>query len=128
MVKTVKSETSLNLTCANYDTTLSNDELLSHVRAVEQMMNIESSEQINETLTDEALQTAAEMFIYLSTCPKHDMKWFLSWSSFYTDLFRTQPADQIILTLNRMMKTETLQDKDAEVRTASIVKILVPIM
>ena len=71
VVKTVKSETSLNLTCANYDTRLSNDEIFSHVRAVEQMLKIESSEHINETLTDEALQTAAEIFIYLSS-------WFAS--------------------------------------------------
>ena len=120
MVKTVKSETSLNLTCANYDTRLSNDEIFSHVRAVEQMLKIESSEHINETLTDEALQTAAEIFIYLSTCPKHDMKWFLSWSSFYTDLFLTQSAQNIILTLNRMMKITKSQDKNGKLRAEKL--------
>ena len=63
------------------------------------------------------------MFIYLNICPFDDSLdeflsdesqkarklWFNSWTSFYTDLF-TQPADQVILTLNRMMKTKRSEE------------------
>ena len=67
------------------------------VKAVEQKLQIESSyyeysdnvyyyvyvdddgnvsEQINYTLTNADLQTAAEMFLYLNTCPKTIEPWF----------------------------------------------------
>ena len=85
--------------------------MLSQVKAVEQKLQIESSEQPDESLTIEELKTAAEMFLYLNTCPD---SWFKSWYSFYKDLFLTQSADQIILTLNRILKTETLQDWDGK--------------
>ena len=63
------------------------------------------------TLNDK-LQKAAELFIYLNTCPD---SWFKSWSSFYKDLFLTQSANKIILTLNRIMKTKTSQhEKDSK--------------
>ena len=64
--------------------------------------------------------TAGEMFLYLNTCP--DSPWFKSWSSFYKNLFLTQQVDQIILTLNRMMKTETSQDKDGKLRAEKLLK------
>ena len=108
VVKTVKFET-LDQTC---DYTYMLPYMLFQVKAVEQKLQIESSEQIDESLTIGELKTAAEMFLYLNTCP--DSSWFKSWYSFYKDLFLTQSADQIILTLNRMMKTETAQDKDGK--------------
>ena len=75
------------------------------------------------------------MFIYLNICPFDDSVdeflsdesqkarklWFNSWTSFYTDLF-TQPADQVILTLNRMMKTKTSQDKHGRLRAVKLLK------
>ena len=75
------------------------------------------------------------MFIYLNICPFDDSLdeflsdesqkarklWFNSWTSFYTDLF-TQPADQVILTLNRMMKTKTSQDKHGRLRAVKLLK------
>ena len=78
------------------------------------------------------------MFIYLNICPFDDSVdeflsdesqkarklWFNSWTSFYTDLFLTQSADQIILTLNRMMKTETSKDMDAKDTKARAEKLL----
>ena len=47
---------------------------------------------------------------------------FKSWILFYVDvdLFLTQSADKIILTLNRMMKTETSHDKDGKLRAKKL--------
>ena len=80
---------------------------------------IESSEQKNETLKNEDLQTAGDIFTLLITCPD---SWLISWSSFYNDLFLSHSPDQILLTLNRMIKTKTLQDKDGRVRAEKLLK------
>ena len=56
IVKTVKSRTSLDQSC--YNNMLSGDGPLSIVKAVEQMLQTESSEQINDTVTNEDLRTA----------------------------------------------------------------------
>ena len=101
----LKYETPLDMSCDN-NNILSSDGRLSLVSAMEQMLEIDPLKQI-EALTNEELQTAAEMFIYLNSCPT---KWSKSWSSFYKDLFLTQPTNQIILTLNRMMKTKSSED------------------
>ena len=120
VVKEVKSETSLEELCNSYKTILTDK--LSQVQAVEEKLKIESTEKINETLTNEELKTAGEMFLYLNTCPKHDMEWFESWSTFYTYLFLTQSADQIILTLNRIMQTQTSHDMGARVRAEKLLR------
>ena len=110
VVKMIKSESSLDMSCENHKTILRDDVRVKQVKAVEQQLQLESTERILETLTNEELRTAAEMFTYLNTCPD---SWYMSWSSFYRDLFLTKPADQIILTLNRMMKTtKTSQNKE----------------
>ena len=130
-MKTVKARTFLfgNQKCDTYTTFLSADKILSQVEAVELELKIESSEQINETLTMEELQTAGEMFLYLNTCPiQYNDTWTLNWSIFYTYLFLTQAADQIILTLNRMMKTKIPQDKDATVRAEKLMKRISSLM
>ena len=58
-------------------------------------------------MTEENLKTAANMFIYLITCPESIKPWIL----FYKDLFTNQSPDQILLTLNRIMKgTRTQQN------------------
>ena len=124
VVKEVKFETSPGVMCdgTHSNTMLPGDIMLSQVQAVEERLKIEYSEQIIETLTNEELQTAGDMFLYMKTCPKHDIEWFESWSTFYAYLFLTQPADHIILTLNRMMKAETSHDMDAKVRAAKLLK------
>ena len=105
-VKTVKSETFLDLSCDYYNINLNDDGPLSQVMAVEQKLQIKSSEQINESLTNKKLETAGEMFLYLIMCPYSIKPWLV----FYKDLFQTQSPDQIILTLNRLMKaTKTPQ-------------------
>ena len=98
-MKTVKSLKSLDLSCDNTNSRLS------QVKAVEQILQIESSEQINDTLTKEELKTAGEMFLYLTMCPDTIKPWLL----FYKDLLLTQSPVQIILTLNRVMKKPRTQ-------------------
>ena len=125
-VHTVKSETSLDLECeSDYSgdyALLTNNGKYIQVLAVEQQLQINSSDQIIESLTKEELNSAAEMFIYLNTCPD---SYFKSWSTFYKDLFLTQPADQITLTLNRMLKTKSLHSKaskDGNLRAEKFLK------
>ena len=95
------------------------DEILSHVKAVEQALQTESTDQRYENITSEQLQCAAKMFIFLNTCPD---SWFNRWNIWYMYFFTTQPADQIILTLNRMMKTKTSQDKGDSYRAEKLLK------
>ena len=73
--------------------------------AVEKYFKINSSEVLFKNMTKENLITAAEMFIYLNTCPFDGdlQRWFLSWYNFYIDLFKYRPKDEIILTLSRLM-------------------------
>ena len=69
-----------------------------------------------ENIDSKELQSAAEMFIYLNVCPGNldgeslqtsDMEfWFQTWFSYYKRLFINQPADQIILAQNRMIKSD----------------------
>ena len=99
--------------------------MLSQVEAVEQMLKIESSEQINNTLTNEELKTAGEMFLYLTMCPNTIKPWIV----FYKELFQSQAADQIILTLNRLMQGPRTQTNEhfkelAEILLKRILSIL----
>ena len=48
------------------------------------------------------------MFMYLMTCHDTLKPWFV----FYKKLFETQPPDQILLTINRMMKGARTKQND----------------
>ena len=103
VVKTVKSKTfieNVDYICQTFDNVLKGDVILSLVKDVEKKLQIESSDQIFETMTNEHLKSAGEIFLYLAMCPTKIMPWV----RFYEDLFQTQSPDQIILTLNRVMK------------------------
>ena len=86
---------------------------MSQVEAVEHKLKIESSEQIYNTLSNEELKTAAEMFLYLNSCPPDSSS---TWLFFYENLFLYQPLDHIMLTLNRIIHSETPQDKDIDAK------------
>ena len=109
-VKTLKYKTSLFLRCDGSNNLLTGDNMWSQVKAMEQKLQIESSELKNETLTNEELKTAAEMFLYLTMCP-NDIK---PWLRFYKNLFQTQTPNQIILTLNRIMKGTKTKTAETE--------------
>ena len=82
------------------------------VKTLEQTLQMKTFENTLANITAEDLKIAASMFIYLNTCPftDTDKLWLKSWSQFYTDLFQTQTADRVILTLNRMTKIIDHQD------------------
>ena len=56
-----------------------------------------------------------------------DSNWLQVWSTFYNDLFITETADKIILTLNRIIKTTSQESKDAAAnifkRTSSVLSL-----
>ena len=100
------------------------------VAALEDHLSVKSSEVRFENIAAENLKTAAEMFMYLNTCPGNDSlkNWFRSWSLFYDDLFKAHNIDHIILTMNRIIKSNLPPNKDAKVgsvlkRTAKLLSL-----
>ena len=117
-VKEVKSNASLE----NYPEYCFYDNLydagsfkMEQVAAVEKILKIESSELRFNNVSIQDFKTAAEMFLYLNMCPKYDWyDWFHSWHLFYKDLFTNQSPDQILLTLNRIIVSIIVHDKEME--------------
>jgi len=75
-------------------------------------------------MTEANLKTAANIFIYiyrLYSCrssgliSRRTFSWFSFWSPFYYSLFKKESPDKIILTLNRMIRTNPLQSKKGKV-------------
>ena len=100
---------------------------MEQVEAVERKLKIQSSEVRLDNILMEDFKSAAEMFIYLNICPSYDWyKWFNSWRLFYHDLFNHQPLDQILLTLNRLMKSNIVEDEnmDGKVRAEKLFRKL----
>ena len=100
IIKRTKSETNVDISCT-VDSLISENERLTQVKAVEKKLQIESTEQIFQNMTDEILKTAAEMYIYLGSCPNPVKPWIY----FYKDLFQNESPDLILLTLNRLVKS-----------------------
>ena len=102
VVKKIKSKSSLDSRCDpdTRNTLISHNDKLLQVNAVENNLKIGSPGENIHTLTNKDLKTAAEMFMYLTICPNRIKPWI----TFYKELFQIQPVDQIILTLNRVMK------------------------
>ena len=122
VVKDVKLESSeTNLQCGFSSKGLSgfyeDSYIASQVKMVENKLSIESSEKRFENMTLGQLKTAAEMFTYLSYCTRYSSweKEFLSWFRLYDDLFQTQSAYKILLTLNRMSHIKRPENKFGKV-------------
>ena len=94
----IKSQISLDLNCDQ--TILTNDNRFLQVIALEEKLQKMSSEKIVKARTHEDLKTVAEMFLYLTICPKTIQPWF----RFYKDLFQIDSPDKIIIALNRLMQ------------------------
>ena len=118
VVKNLKSELSLDLECRLSPDLLLYDDKMSQVNLLEDQLGIESTEVRFENIGRENLKTAAEIYIYLNTCPDSLKPWF----SFYKDLFHDQAPNQIILTLNRMMKSKGTEVKDGNIRAAKLME------
>ena len=54
-----------------------------------------------QNVSRETLKAASKMFLYINSCSMSMKPWFL----FYKDLFQNHSPDQIMLTLNRIMKS-----------------------
>ena len=113
-VKTVKAETSIDLGCDKDGLYVTDS--IHVVKDVENKLEIQSTEEIFENMTESELRAAAEMFIYLNTCPYTDESkfWFKSWLKFFTDVFATTPQE-ILITFNRLLNNENLQNKEVQI-------------
>ena len=89
---------------------LEESDRIAPIASVEQKLGIQSSEERFQNVTREDLDTAANVFVYLIMCPEAIVPWF----TYYNDLFLTKSVDQIILSLNRIMKTKSTQNMDAK--------------
>ena len=74
---------------------------LCSVEDVEKKLQIKLPQQRIENISIDHFKTATEMLVYLMTETEDR-----SWLQFYWNLFQTQTATQIILTLNRIMKND----------------------
>ena len=82
------------------------DKIESLMAAIERNFQIQSSETIFTNISRDDLKNAAEMFMFLKITPGSSQ----SWSVFYTRLFQTKSAQEIIMTLNRVMKKNLEKD------------------
>ena len=133
VVKKIRLETSFKKDCKSDGTYYDYTKYL-QVKELEYQLGIESSELKFANITDGEFKNAAEMFLYLSTCPgdldkdssKGLEKWFKSYYIFFTNLFKTQSPYQIILTLNRMMISkeangyDTIREQNLFKQTATL--------
>lgn len=74
---------------------------------MEQKLQLKSSDKRLKNMTIQHLETAAEMFVYLSLPMSNSLKLNLT---FYRDLFQTKSPIQIIITLNRMLKKKPVDE------------------
>ena len=72
----------------------------SNIDEVERILEVTASDERFGNVTDSSLKTAADMFLYLNSCNENLRPWFI----FYTDLIRNKSPNEIILTLNRILK------------------------
>ena len=108
IVKSIKSELSFDIECRLGPEHLLYDDKVPQENLLLDHLGIKSTELRFERIGEENLRTAAEIFIYLNTCPESLKSWFL----FYQDLFYNQSPNQIILTLNRMMKSKRTSETE----------------
>ena len=100
-IKRVRQDIVFSKTCPQErDPFYEEKDVFANVETVENVLKIESSDHNFENMTYSSLKVAAEMFLYLNTCPSHFKPWFL----FYKNLFKNKTPDEIILTLNRILK------------------------
>ena len=68
----------------------------------------DSPESILENMDNTTLKHAADMFIYLNSCPQSIKSWIL----LYKDLIDVSNRDVLVLTLNRILKAENIDQND----------------
>ena len=87
--------------CEDSDYVLYNEEIMkSQIEDLSKTLNLNASGDVNIDVTESTLKTAAEMFLYLNSCPDDLRSWFV----FYEDLLQKKPIEVILLQLNRILK------------------------
>ena len=69
---------------------------------VESQLKIISNSMIFENMTKKTLDIAAEMYFYLNSCSDEIKSWLI----FYNDLFKNHQTDHIVLSLNRILRSD----------------------
>ena len=69
---------------------------------VESQLKILSNSMIFENMTKKTLDIAAEMYFYLNSCSDEIKSWLI----FYNDLFKNHQTDHIVLSLNRILRSD----------------------
>ena len=82
------------------------------VNKLEQQLEVNSSAMIHKNISAEHLNAAGDIFVYLNACPTPNFYWFRPYKMFYKNLFETKSPKEIILTINRFMKTLAAIDED----------------
>ena len=77
----------------------------------EEQMTINISDTRSLNITSSALKDAADLFIYLISCPKPLQHWF----QFYDKLFKRENPTDILLMLNRIMSKTTRSQKNDKI-------------
>ena len=75
-------------------------------------------EYFNGNLTNSNLKTPSEMFIYLVKCSDSLNPWF----KFYESIFQNQSSDQMVLTINKVLKRTKVDHEDLFNIAAKILK------
>ena len=88
------------------------DDLSYLVDKVEQQLEVNSSAVIHKNISAEHLNAAGDIFVYLNACPTPNFYWFRPYKMFYKNLFESKSPKEIILTINRFMKTLAAIDED----------------
>ena len=110
ILKKVKLENLSKKVCTNGQLDFSGAfSVRNQVNEVMNMLGIDSKQATQyDNMTDVILKRAGNMFMYLIFCPEDTKAWIF----FYTDLFKYQPADKIVLTLHRILKSKTSKKMD----------------
>ena len=80
-------------------TLFSDDILALNIELIEKELDLNTTDDFNDKVSNETLEIAGEMFIYLNLCPKFMWRWI----NLYVDLLQNSPPDIIVQTLNRIL-------------------------
>ena len=105
ILRNIKIEDSSERVCNNQGviSASSSFSVLSAVMQVEDKLGLVSTDEVFENMTSNGLlETAGEMYLYLISCyPLVD-----TLTAFFKNFFRIQPPDVILMTLNRIIKSQ----------------------
>ena len=98
----IKSISNLSLTSsACYKFGFDTNEYPELTKELEKILQVNSSLIVSTNVTDETLENAAKVFIYLSFCPGPEL---LSWKQFFQNMFQNFQSKMMLLNLNRILK------------------------